>query len=93
MSEKSAINGGQKAVRNALKGWRISIKKPKRLNRMTEMQSAIGLTELERIDHWNMPTRLKNAHIIIGKIKGITPIEYQDRVNVGMARSIQTDYE
>jgi len=33
--------------------------------RMTEVQSAIGLAELERMDSWNLPTRRRNAHIII----------------------------
>jgi dTDP-4-amino-4,6-dideoxygalactose transaminase len=33
--------------------------------RMTEMQSAIGLSELDRIDTWNMPRRRRNAHIIM----------------------------
>jgi dTDP-4-amino-4,6-dideoxygalactose transaminase len=32
---------------------------------MTEMQSAIGLAELERMDTWNMPRRRRNAHIIL----------------------------
>ena len=29
--------------------------------RMTEMQSAIGLAELDRMDTWNMPARRRNA--------------------------------
>ena len=29
--------------------------------RMTEMQSAIGLAELARMDTWNMPRRRRNA--------------------------------
>ncbi|MBL8992226.1 MAG: DegT/DnrJ/EryC1/StrS family aminotransferase, partial [Spirochaetia bacterium] len=33
--------------------------------RMTEMQSAIGLAELERIDNWNMPARRRNAQFLI----------------------------
>ena len=33
--------------------------------RMTEMQSAIGLAELGRMDSWNMPRRRRNAHIIL----------------------------
>jgi dTDP-4-amino-4,6-dideoxygalactose transaminase len=42
--------------------------------RMTEMQSAIGLAELERMDNWNMPNRHRNAHIIIDKIKDLPPV-------------------
>ncbi len=33
--------------------------------RMTEMQSAIGLAELERMDNWNMPRRKRNAGILM----------------------------
>ena len=33
--------------------------------RMTEMQSAIGLAELDRMDHWNLPRRRRNARIIL----------------------------
>jgi dTDP-4-amino-4,6-dideoxygalactose transaminase len=33
--------------------------------RMTEMQSAIGLAELERMDSWNMPRRRRNAKILL----------------------------
>ena len=32
--------------------------------RMTEMGSAIGLKELERIDNWNLPNRRRNAGIL-----------------------------
>jgi dTDP-4-amino-4,6-dideoxygalactose transaminase len=42
--------------------------------RMTEMQSAIGLAELKRMDSWNMPTRQRNAHIIIDRIKDLPPV-------------------
>jgi len=44
--------------------------------RMTEMQSAIGLAELERMDTWNMPNRKRNAHIIIDAIKDLPPVKY-----------------
>lgn len=43
---------------------------------MTEMQSAIGLTELERMDTWNMPNRRRNAHIIIDAVKDLPQIKY-----------------
>jgi dTDP-4-amino-4,6-dideoxygalactose transaminase len=33
--------------------------------RMTEVQSAIGLAELDRMDTWNMPRRRRNAQIIL----------------------------
>jgi dTDP-4-amino-4,6-dideoxygalactose transaminase len=54
--------------------------------RMTEMQSAIGLAELERIDTWNLPTRRRNAYIIIDSIKDLplvvyTPIDTEERRN------------
>ena len=44
--------------------------------RMTEMQSAIGLAELERMDGWNMPARKRNAHIIIDAVKDLPQIKY-----------------
>ena len=44
--------------------------------RMTEMQSAIGLAELERMDTWNMPRRKRNAHILINALKGSKLIKY-----------------
>ncbi len=37
--------------------------------RMTEMQSAIGLAELERMDTWNMPARRRNAQILIDALR------------------------
>jgi len=45
--------------------------------RMTEMQSAIGLAELERIDTWNMPNRRRNAKIIIDGIKDLPQVIYK----------------
>jgi dTDP-4-amino-4,6-dideoxygalactose transaminase len=44
--------------------------------RMTEMQSAIGLAELERIDNWNFPMRRRNAKIIIDRLKGLPQVKY-----------------
>jgi dTDP-4-amino-4,6-dideoxygalactose transaminase len=54
--------------------------------RMTEMQSAIGLAELQRIDTWNLPTRRRNARIIIDSIKDLpqvvhVPIDTEERKN------------
>ncbi len=66
--------------------------------RMTEMQSAIGLAELERIDNWNMPARRRNAHIIIDKIKDLpavhyTPIDTDKRRNGWFAMAFTLDIE
>ncbi len=44
--------------------------------RMTEMQSAIGLAELERMDTWNMPARRRNAHIIMDAVKDLPQVKY-----------------
>ena len=44
--------------------------------RMTEMQSAIGLAELDRMDSWNMPTRRRNAHIVIDALKDLPQVKY-----------------
>ncbi len=44
--------------------------------RMTEMQSAIGLAELKRIDTWNLPTRRRNARIIIDAVKDMPQVKY-----------------
>ncbi len=44
--------------------------------RMTEMQSVIGLTELDRIDTWNMPARRRNAKIVIDTLKDLPQIKY-----------------
>jgi len=45
--------------------------------RMTEMQSAIGIAELERMDNWNMPTRRRNAMIVIESIKDLPMVLYK----------------
>jgi len=44
--------------------------------RMTEMQSAIGLAELDRIDDWNLPRRRRNAHIIMDALKDLPQIKF-----------------
>jgi len=54
--------------------------------RMTEMQSAIGLAELERMDTWNLPRRRRNARILIEALKGsklikFFPIDTAERQN------------
>jgi dTDP-4-amino-4,6-dideoxygalactose transaminase len=38
--------------------------------RMTEIQSAIGLCELERLDSWNLANRRRNGRFLIEKLKG-----------------------
>jgi len=44
--------------------------------RMTEMQSAIGLAELDRIDTWNMPARRRNAKILIDALRQRPEVKY-----------------
>ena len=44
--------------------------------RMTEMQSAIGLAELARMDDWNLPRRRRNAHIIMDALKRLPQVKY-----------------
>lgn len=66
--------------------------------RMTEMQSVIGLAELERIDDWNMPTRHRNAHIIIDRIKDLPqvlylPVDTEDRRNGWFVLAFSLDIE
>jgi dTDP-4-amino-4,6-dideoxygalactose transaminase len=66
--------------------------------RMTEMQSAIGLAELERMDNWNMPNRKRNAHIIMDMLKGTPQIKYmpvdtQERQNGWFVMAFSLDIE
>ncbi len=66
--------------------------------RLTEMQSAIGLAELERMDTWNMPARKRNAHIIINKVKDLPqvvymPIDTEERVNGWFTMAFSLDIE
>jgi dTDP-4-amino-4,6-dideoxygalactose transaminase len=66
--------------------------------RMTEMQSAIGLAELQRIDAWNLPMRRRNAKIIIDSIKDLprvvyTPIDTEDRRNGWYVMAFSLDIE
>lgn len=44
--------------------------------RMTEMQSAIGLAELDRIDTWNLPRRRRNARIIIDALRPLPQVKF-----------------
>jgi dTDP-4-amino-4,6-dideoxygalactose transaminase len=66
--------------------------------RMTEMQSALGRTELGRMDDWNMPRRRRNAHIlmdILGQQKQIKymPIDTPDRQNGWFVMAFSLDIE
>ena len=66
--------------------------------RMTNMQSAIGLVELDRMDNWNMPARKRNAHIIMDAIRDLPavkylPIDTQERQNGWFSMAISLDVE
>ncbi len=66
--------------------------------RMTEMQSAIGLAELARMDSWNMPRRRRNAHIIIDALKHLpavkfTPVDTAERQNGFFVLAFSLDIE
>jgi dTDP-4-amino-4,6-dideoxygalactose transaminase len=45
--------------------------------RMTEMQSAIGLAELDRMDNWNMPARRRNAQILLDCLADLPQVKYR----------------
>ncbi len=54
--------------------------------RMTEMQSAIGVKEMERLDSWNLPRRRRNGEMLIPELKDLPQIQYlpvhdQEKVN------------
>ncbi|MEA3366503.1 MAG: DegT/DnrJ/EryC1/StrS family aminotransferase [Planctomycetota bacterium] len=66
--------------------------------RMTEMQSAIGLAELERIDTWNLPRRRRNAHILmdaLGELPHVTylPVDTDERRNGWYVCAFSLDME
>jgi dTDP-4-amino-4,6-dideoxygalactose transaminase len=66
--------------------------------RMTEMQSAIGIAELERIDTWNFPMRRRNAKIIIDRLKQYPqvkhfPIDTPERRNGWYVMAFSLDIE
>ncbi|MBE6394417.1 MAG: DegT/DnrJ/EryC1/StrS family aminotransferase [Lentisphaerae bacterium] len=44
--------------------------------RMTEMQSQIGLCELERFDDWNLKNRIRNGKMLIEQLKDHPLIKY-----------------
>ena len=66
--------------------------------RMTEMQSAIGLAELDRMDAWNMPRRRRNAHIIMDALADeplvkFRPIDTAERQNGWFVMAFSLDIE
>jgi dTDP-4-amino-4,6-dideoxygalactose transaminase len=66
--------------------------------RMTEMQSAIGLAELERIDNWNLPARRRNAHIVIQALRQLPevklfPVDTGERRNGWYVMAFSLDIE
>ncbi len=66
--------------------------------RMTEMQSAIGLAELERMDTWNMPRRRRNAHLILDALKDeplirFRPVDTPERQNGWYVMAFSLDIE
>ena len=66
--------------------------------RMTEMQSAIGLAELERIDSWNMPMRRRNGRIIKERLEKnpkiiYTPVDTPERRNGWYAMAFSLDVD
>jgi dTDP-4-amino-4,6-dideoxygalactose transaminase len=66
--------------------------------RMTEIQSAIGLAELARMDSWNMPTRRRNGRILLDVLGGLpqvkyTPIDTPERQNGWYVCAFSLDLE
>lgn len=66
--------------------------------RLTEMQSAIGLAELARMDSWNMPRRRRNAHIIMDALEGeplikFRPVDTPERQNGWYVMAFSLDIE
>jgi dTDP-4-amino-4,6-dideoxygalactose transaminase len=54
--------------------------------RMTEMQSAIGLSELRKIDTWNLPNRRRNGEILLKRLGDCEqirtlPVHNEEKVN------------
>ena len=66
--------------------------------RMTEMQSAIGLAELARMDTWNLPARRRNAHILMSALRQMPevrffPIDTDERRNGWYVLAFSLDIE
>ena len=66
--------------------------------RMTEMQSAIGLAELARMDTWNMPRRRRNGKIVVDALQDlpqvtVLPIDTEERQNGWYVMAFSLDIE
>jgi dTDP-4-amino-4,6-dideoxygalactose transaminase len=66
--------------------------------RMTEMQAAIGLAELNRMDNWNMPARRRNAKILINALRQrpeilYVPVDTPERQNGWYVLAFSLDIE
>jgi dTDP-4-amino-4,6-dideoxygalactose transaminase len=66
--------------------------------RLTEMQSAIGLAELDRMETWNMPRRRRNAHLIMDALADeplvkFHPIDTPERQNGWFVLAFSLDIE
>jgi dTDP-4-amino-4,6-dideoxygalactose transaminase len=66
--------------------------------RMTEMQSAIGLAELDRMENWNMPARRRNAAILVNALREmpevkIFPVDTPERRNGWYVTAFSLDIE
>ena len=66
--------------------------------RMTEMQSAVGLAELGRLDTWNLPRRRRNAHIVMDALAGLPqvlhmPVDTDERRNGWYVCAFSLDIE
>ena len=66
--------------------------------RMTEMQSAIGVAELERIESWNMPARRRNARILMDALAELpqvlyAPIDTEERRNGWFVMAFSLDID
>lgn len=46
------------------------------INRMTGIQSAIGMKELERFDRWNLPARRRNGRFLQERLKGHPAVQF-----------------
>jgi dTDP-4-amino-4,6-dideoxygalactose transaminase len=66
--------------------------------RMTEMQSVIGLKALEKMDSWNLPTRRRNAYILIEALRKrpevkFLPVDTPERQNGWYVTAFSLDIE
>ncbi len=66
--------------------------------RLTEMQSAIGLAELDRMDSWNLPRRRRNARIILDALRDepwvkFRPIDTPERQNGWYVMALSLEIE